>query len=224
MTVTGTPREAAEVVAATLAAAAANGEQIALAGGSTPRLAYELAAGIEPDWSRAGLWWGDERCVPPEDARSNFRLVRESLLERVARQPEPDAVHRIRGELAPEEAAAAYDAQLRGGRLDLVLLGLGEDGHTASLFPNAPSLEERERLAVAAAPGQPPDVPRVTLTLPALAAARTIVFLAVGAGKADAVARAFAQPPGPATPASLVRARDGRTAVVLDEDAAARLG
>jgi 6-phosphogluconolactonase len=216
-----TPEEAAARVAARLAATVRRGGQIVLAGGSTPRRAYELAAGLEPDWSRAGIWWGDERCVPPDDERSNFRLVRESLLESLGR--EPGAVHRIQGELGPEQAAALYDEELRSASLDLVLLGIGPDGHTASLFPNAPSLAERERLAVAADPGLDPRVPRVTLTIPALAAARELVFLAVGADKADAAQRAFAGEPTPATPSSLVRSAAGTTTAVLDGAAAALL-
>jgi 6-phosphogluconolactonase len=220
LVVVATPEKAATRVAELLAGAARRGDQIALAGGSTPRRAYELAAALEPDWGAAGLWWGDERCVPPDDERSNFRLVSETLLERLGTQPD---VHRIRGELHPEEAAARYDAELRGATLDLVLLGIGPDGHTASLFPNAPSLDERERLAVAAAPGLEPRVTRVTLTIPALAAAREIVFLIAGPDKADAVSRAFAGEPDPATPASHVRSAAGRTTVVLDEAAAARL-
>jgi 6-phosphogluconolactonase len=158
--------------------------------------------------------------VPPDDERSNFRLVSETLLERLGTEPD---VHRIQGELDPEEAAALYDAELRTMPLDLVLLGIGPDGHTASLFPNAPSLAERERLAVAAPPGLEPRVTRVTLTIPALAAAREIVFLAVGEDKAGPVERAFAREPDPSTPSSLVRSAAGRTTVVLDEAAAAGL-
>jgi 6-phosphogluconolactonase len=220
LVVVATPEDAAARVAELLAAAARRGDQIALAGGSTPRRAYELAAALEPDWRAAAIWWGDERCVPPDDERSNFRLVSETLLERLGTEPD---VHRIQGELDPEEAAALYDAELRGATLDLVLLGIGPDGHTASLFPNAPSLAERERLAVAAPPGLEPRVTRVTLTIPALAAAREIVFLAVGEDKADPVERAFAREPDPSTPSSLVRSAAGRTTVVLDEAAAAGL-
>ena len=108
-------------------------------------------------------------------------------------------------------------------RLGLVLLGVGEDGHTASLFPDAPALDVRDRLAVAAEAGLAPFVPRVTLTIPALSSARRVVFLAVGAAKAEAVLRAFGQPPSPTTPASLVRSAGGTTTAILDEAAAARL-
>ena len=128
-------------------------------------------------------------------------------------------MHRIRGELGAEEAASAYDAELREMQPSFVLLGLGPDGHTASLFPHAPTLQERDRLAVAAAPGLEPFVERVTLTLPALASAETVLFLAVGTDKADAVRRAFSEPPDPGTPASLVRSASGRTLAVVDRAA-----
>ena len=133
------------------AEAARAGLEIALTGGSTPRRAYEVAAVREPDWSHAGAWWGDERCVAPEDHRSNYKLARDSLLDRLSAQPRE--TQRIRGELGAEEAAAEYDAKLRDVKLDLVLLGLGPDGHTASLFPGAPTLAECERRVVAAEAG-----------------------------------------------------------------------
>ena len=203
-----------------LAEVARRGGAVALAGGSTPRRAYELAASLEPDWSRAEVWLGDERCVPPDDARSNLRLVRESLLDRLERPP---VVHPVPTELAPEDAAAAYAEGLRGTTLELVLLGLGTDGHTASLFPRAPSLDERHALAVAAPAALEPWVERVTLTIPALSAAREVVFLAVGPDKAEAARRAFAEPASPETPASLVRATSGRTTAILDRAAARQL-
>ena len=145
---------------------------------------------------------------PPTIPCSNQLLVREALLERLV---VPPTVHPIATDLPAVEAAAAYDAALRGEPLDLVLLGLGPDGHTASLFPGSPALDERDRLAVAAAPGLEPFVERVTLTIPALEAGAHVVFLAVGAEKAAAVRRAFADEPSKATPASLVRSRDGTT-------------
>jgi 6-phosphogluconolactonase len=207
-------REAAELVAGE----AARGGRIALAGGSTPRPAYEQAAALQPDWSAADVFFGDERCVPPDDARSNFRMVREALLDRL--QGSPGAVHRIRGEADPERAAHEYDGLLRGLSLDLVLLGLGADGHTASLFPHSPALEETERLAVAVPHS---DVQRITLTPPALEAAELVVFLATGADKRAAVALAFGGGSDPATPASLIRSASGRTIALLDEAAAADL-
>ena len=211
---------AATVVAKLLAEAAAAEQQIALTGGRTPGRAYELAAQMQPGWDGAGVWWGDERCVPPDDERSNYGLAKRALLDRLATQP---AVHRIRGELLPDEAAREYEDELRGVRLDLLLLGIGPDGHTASLFPNEPTLGELERLVVPAEAKHEPYVERITLTLPALTAAARVVFLATGEEKADAVGRAFGEPPSRATPASLVRSASGDTTAVLDRAAAAHL-
>jgi 6-phosphogluconolactonase len=202
--------------AAMLAKQAGAGGHIALSGGSTPGPAYEIAAELQPDWSRAELWFADERCVRPDDESSNYHLVRKRLLDRLERAPA--AEHRIRGELPPEEAADAYAAELRGVELDLVLLGIGDDGHTASLFPNDSALEEQERKAVAV---RRPDFARVTLTLPVLRATPTVVFLVTGEDKVDAVRRAFAEPPSLATPSSLVRAANGATYAFLDRAAAA---
>ena len=211
---------AAATVAAMLAEVAAVDGSLVLAGGSTPRPAYELAAARHADWGGAEIWLGDERCVPTADPRSNERLVRESLVDRVA---DPPLVHSVQTRLSPAEAAAAYDAELRGRPLDLILLGIGPDGHTASLFPNAPSLDERERLVVAADPGFEPFVERVTLTIPALESGSHVVFLVAGAEKADAAKRAFGEEPSAETPGSLVRSRAGRTTVVIDAAAAAGL-
>jgi 6-phosphogluconolactonase len=191
---------------------------IALSGGSAPRPAYELAAELEHNWSTATIWWGDERCVPPDDERSNYRLVRETVLDRIAVPPR--AVHRIRGELGGERAADEYDLLLEGVTLGLAFQGIGPDGHTASIFPASPALEERERRAVAVPRD---DVERVTMTLPVLCSARVVLFLALGEEKAGAVARAFAGPPDAQVPASLVRSTDGETIVLLDRAAAANL-
>jgi 6-phosphogluconolactonase len=215
------PEAAAAAAAELLVAAARAGASMVLAGGSTPRRAYQLAADTEPDWGSAELWFGDDRCVPADDERSNQRLVRDALLDRLDGQPR--VVHAILTDLPADKAADDYDERLHGVRLELALLGLGSDGHTASLFPHAPALAERARLAVAAAPGLAPFVPRVTLTIPALASAAHVVFLAVGADKAEPARRAFALAPGPATPASLVRSAAGRTTAILDEAAAALL-
>jgi 6-phosphogluconolactonase len=156
--------------------------------------------------------------VPPDDERSNYLLVKKTLLDRIEQQPQE--VQRIRGELGGDPAAAEYDRLLEGVRLGLALQGIGPDGHTASLFPNSPALEERERRAIAVPHD---DVERVTMTLPVLSAAPLVVFLVLGEAKADAVARAFAGEPDPATPASLLRSQDGETRVLLDRSAAARL-
>jgi 6-phosphogluconolactonase len=211
-----TPEEASRAAAHLLAEAARDASEIALSGGSTPHRAYVLAAELEPDWSRAALWWGDERCVPPDDERSNFRLARGALLGGLGGTPR--AVHRILGELDPHEAARRYDEELRGVTLDLALLGLGADGHTASLFPHHEALDEDRRLAVAV---ERPDVARVTLTPPPLRAAQHVVFLVTGDEKAGAVRRAFREPPDSATPASLIRGL--RTTAILDGNAAVDL-
>jgi 6-phosphogluconolactonase len=194
---------------------------VALTGGRTPERAYELAAALRPDWGDAEVWWGDERCVPPDDERSNYGMTKRALLERLSSPPR--AVHRIRGEDGAERAAAAYDDELRGVTLDLVLLGIGPDGHTASLFPHAPALAERARRAVPAEARLEPFVDRVTMTLPVLCSAPDVLFLVTGESKADAVERAFARPPGPDTPSSLIRSAGGRTRVVADTAASARL-
>jgi 6-phosphogluconolactonase len=210
------PDAASRAAARELAEAAGLGGNIALAGGSTPRRAYQLASVMHPDWGATELWWGDDRCVEPADSRSNYRLVREALLDGLARSPR--VVHRVRGELDCEEAAALYDRELEGVRLDLVFLGLGADGHTASLFPGDGAVDETEHRAVAV---HRPDVERVTMTLPVLNAAARVVFLVVGEEKAEAVQKAFASEPSPETPSSLVRG--GTTVVILDRAAAARV-
>lgn len=212
--------EVAAAVAERLARAAREGGHIALTGGKTPELAYEEAAKREPDWSRSEIWWSDERCVPPDDDRSNFALAKSTLLDRLERGPR--AVHRIKGELGKEEAAEDYERELDDTVFDLELLGIGKDGHVASLFPNAPTLRQRRRV-LPAEPGLEPFVDRVTLSIPALNSARAIVFAVSGAEKAEAARRAFASEPGPETPASLVRALSGRTTAILDRAAAAKL-
>jgi 6-phosphogluconolactonase len=212
---------AAARVADLLAEAAERGDEIVLTGGSTPGRAYELAAERQPSWHSAGVWWGDERCVPPHDERSNFGLARDTLLERL--EVRPRAIHRIRGELEPERAAEAYEHELGETVLDLVLLGVGPDGHTASLFPEAATLEERERRVVAAKPGLEPWVDRVTLTVPALSSGRAVLFLLTGEEKAEAARRAFGEQPSRQTPASLVRSASGTTTAILDRAAAAKI-
>lgn len=216
-----TPAAAADEVARLLAEAVRAGASLALSGGSTPRTAYERAVALEPDWGDASVWLADERCVLPDDPLANARLVRETILDRALVAPR---FHPVATHVGVEGAAARYDALLRAeGPPDLVLLGVGADGHTASLFPGLPAVEERERLAVATDAGLEPLVPRVTLTLLAIACARHVVFLVTGAGKAEPVRRAFGDEPSPSTPASLARSAAGSTVVVLDEAAAAGL-
>jgi 6-phosphogluconolactonase len=213
-------REVAAVVGERLARAAREGGSVVLTGGGTVGRAYKEAAKRAPDWSKVDVWWGDERCVPPDDANSNYKLAKESLLDRLDQAPR--SVHRIRGELGKDEAAADYERELAGAQLDLLLLGVGPDGHVASLFPNAPTLRQRKKVLPAEA-GLEPFVDRVTLSLPTLRSAHDVLFLLSGESKADAAARAFAAKPSPETPASLVRARSGRTVAILDRAAAAKL-
>ena len=205
---------------------------LALAGGSTPRRLYGLLADArEPfrdrvDWGRTHVFFGDERHVHPDGAESNYGMARAALLSKVPIRPEH--VHRMRGEETDADAAARdYEAELRTAlgaapgevpRLDLVLLGLGGDGHTASLFPGTAALDEPVRLAVA------PWVERlgahrITLTFPVLDAARAVAFLVSGADKAPRVADVL-EGAGAALPAGRVRPRDGELAWLLDAPAA----
>ncbi|QYJ16255.1 6-phosphogluconolactonase [Rubrobacter xylanophilus DSM 9941] len=203
---------------------------VALAGGSTPRAAYELLArdyadGV--DWGRVHFFFGDERPVPPDHADSNHRMAREALLSRVP----AGSVHRMRGELAPEEAARRYEEELRSffageevPRFDLILLGLGEDGHTASLFPHTRALGETERLVVAN-PVERLGTVRITLTPPVINAARAVVFLVAGGGKADALREVLEGSADPRQyPAKLIRPGDGEPLWLVDRAAAASLG
>jgi 6-phosphogluconolactonase len=211
-------KEVAAVVGKRIAEAARAGGSIVLTGGKTPKQAYEQAAKEQPDWSTVDVWWGDERCVPPDDEKSNYKLAHDSLLSRL--EGHPRSTHRIKGELGKEAAAAAYEEELGDAELDLLLLGVGPDGHVASLFPHAPTLRQRKRV-LPAEPGFEPFVDRVTLSLPTLRSAQEILFIVAGSEKADAVRRAFLEEPNEDTPSSLVRARFGRTTAVVDRAAAA---
>ena len=211
----------ARVVAERLAEKARGGGSIVLTGGSTPRIAYELAASLEPDWSKTELWWGDERCVPADDERSNYGMAKAALLDRLS--VPPAAVHRMPGELGKDAGADEYEQELGHAAFDLLLLGLGPDGHLASLYPNQPTLEVDDRRAIGAEAHLEPYVDRITLTIPTLRGAGEVLFLVAGEDKADAVARAFADDPDPATPGSLVRSETGRTWAVLDPAAASKL-
>ena len=212
--------EVAAVVANRLARAAREGGNVVLTGGKTPRRAYEEAAKKASDWTRVALWWGDERCVPPDDENSNYGMAKHALLDNLDRWP--DEVHRIKGELGKERAAADYEQELGDAALDLLLLGIGPDGHVASLFPNAPTLRQRKRVLPAEA-GFEPFIDRVTLSLPTLRSAREVLFVVAGEAKADAARRAFVEEPGPETPASLVRATSGKTTAILDRAAGAEI-
>ena len=159
---------------------------LVLAGGTTPRRCYELLVELPVTWGRVTVLFGDERCVPPDHADSNYRMAREALLDRVA----PATVNRMPAELGPHEGAALYSPVVASlAPLDIVLLGIGEDGHTASLFPGHPAVHAKGwAIGIKDSPKPPPE--RVTLTLPALRGARRVIILATGAGKADAVAKA----------------------------------
>lgn len=208
----------------------------ALSGGSTPRRLYQLLAGPplgdQVDWGRVEVFWGDERCVPPDDKDSNYRMAREALLDRVPIPP--DHVHRMEAERPDRDAAARdYEATLArafgvapGGEppaFDLVLLGLGPDGHTASLFPHTTALDETQRWVVANhVPKLGAD--RLTLTVRVLNRAREVLFLVAGADKAEPLAGVLEGPPDPRRlPAQLVRPANGRLVWFVDRQAAARL-
>jgi 6-phosphogluconolactonase len=208
-------------VARLLTDAATAGGHVVLTGGSSPGRAYEMAAQAGADWSSATVWFGDERCVPIDDERSNFALADGTLLSRLARPPE---VFRMEGDLGPQEGARRYEQLIRDAlgdtpAWDLLLLGLGPDGHCASLFPNRPEKDVDDRLAVGVPEaGLEPFVPRVSLTLPALDAARHVVFLVTGDAKRDAVRRAFVE--GDQTLPSARLDPAGSFTVLLDEAAA----
>jgi 6-phosphogluconolactonase len=208
----------------------------ALSGGSTPRPIYARLAS-QPmagrvEWSRVHFFWVDERCVPPDDAESNYRAARETLLDRV--DPPAANVHRVRGEDEPDQAAAAYQQLLQRffqvasdgppPRFDLVLLGMGADGHTASLFPGTPPLLETRRWVVASLAGETIR-PRVTMTPVIINAAANVTFLVAGSSKAARLGEVLrGQPRGAPWPVQLIRPVDGRLRWLVDEDAAAKLG
>jgi 6-phosphogluconolactonase len=227
-------RAAAELLAdAAVEAVRARGRfAVALAGGSTPRGAYELLAReplrVRVPWADVHVFWGDERHVPPDHPDSNYRMAREALLAHV---PLPEGnVHRIPAENPDASAAAAaYEQTLRhvfatsagkAPRFDLIFLGMGPDGHTASLFPRGHAMEERARLAVAERVESVGGW-RITLTLPVLNAAAQVVFLVTGADKAPALAMVLGpEGAGSGLPAALVRPREGRLLWLVDAPAA----
>lgn len=226
-------RAAAErFVARAHAATTARGRfTVALAGGSTPRALYQLLAADEfrpqVDWRRVYIFWGDERTVPPDDPQSNYRLARETLLAHV---PVPPAnVHRIHGEEEPEIAAWDYERALREffgnrpPRLDLILLGLGADAHTASLFPHSAALHETTRGCVAV---WVPELAthRITLTAPAINNAAHVIFVVAGSDKANALRAVLREPFEPERlPAQLIQPADGKLLWLVDAAAASGL-
>jgi 6-phosphogluconolactonase len=218
---------------AMLVGVAAGGGHIVLTGGSTPQAAYRefvdavLSVGI--DVSQSTMWFGDERCVPPEDSLSNYGAAKASMFDALVDHGLP-TIHRMMGELGPGPGADDYEGVLRDAgspRFDLVLLGIGSDGHCASLFPDQASLSERSRAVVGVEEaGLEPFVPRVSMTLPRLANARQVVFLATGESKAGPVAAAFGPGarPDPHVPTSLLVPLANEIKVLVDPAAASGLG
>ena len=205
---------------------------VVLAGGATPKALYALlgSPSYAPrvDWARVHAFWGDERCVSPEAPSSNFRMARETLLDHV---PIPASqIHRLRGEDEPRAAALAYEAELRAAfpegsaRFDLVLLGMGANGHTASLFPGLGAVRETVRWVVAERVDEV-GMWRLTLTSPALNAAAAVLFLVAGADKASMLAQVLEGPRDiDRLPVQAVTPTDGTTTWMLDAAAAAGLG
>ena len=227
---------AAEVFArhAVDAASARGVARIAISGGSTPKRMFALLA-AEPflsqvPWDKLELYWVDERCVGPEDAESNYRMTREQLLSKV---PLPAGkVFRMEGEANPEEAAAKYEATLRNNfklegaqapAFDLILLGMGDDGHTASLFPHTAALDELGRLVVANHV-ESKDTWRITLTWPVINHGRMVIFLIEGAAKAERLHEVLLGDYDPERlPSQLIRPDSGKVHLLLDAEAARRL-
>ena len=205
---------------------------VALSGGSTPAALYSLLAARDfcdrVDWPRVHLFWGDERCVPPDHPDSNFRMVRENLLARI--QIPTANIHRIMGEKEPRQAASVYEAELKNffgagalPRFDLIFLGLGDDGHTASLFPGTDAADETTRL-VAVAYVERLRSHRLTLTLPVINAAEQVVFLVSGKSKAAIVGAVLGSDADSARyPAAMVRPSDGELTWLMTADAATNL-
>jgi len=226
-------RKAAEQFIALAGAASAQAERfaVALSGGSTPKALYELRGSAEyrdrVEWSRVHLFWGDERCVPLDHPESNFRMVQESLLNRV--QIPPENVHRMAGEKEPEAAAEEYEKELRRflnstsdrpPRFDLVYLGLGEDGHTASLFPGSAAVSENRRW-VTTAYVERLKAYRLTLTLSVINAAAQVTFLISGASKRAIVNQLLGAGLDSSNfPAAKVSPPDGKLAWLITKDAA----
>jgi 6-phosphogluconolactonase len=202
---------------------------LVLSGGSTPAPAYQMLASryTEIDWVHTFIFWGDERCVPPDDPESNYRMARESLLDRL---PIPaQNIFRILAEIPPSSAVQDYQGTIDAHfyamerRFDTVLLGLGGDGHTASLFPGTPALDEKVNWVT---PAKNPhnNTDRITLTFPALNAARSIIFLVTSESKADIVADVIQNPASPPNyPAKRITGSDSAPIWVLDQAAASKL-
>lgn len=207
---------------------------VALSGGSTPKQMNALLAAPpfadQVNWSKVFVFWGDERCVSPDNAESSYCMARETLLKHVSIPNEN--IQRVHGELAPEHAAQKYEDKLReffvgqAPRFDLILLGMGDDGHTASLFPGTPGIRENSRWAVAVKHDTPPLplVDRVTFTPLLINAAANVTFLVSGAAKAERLLQVLRDPYNPdRLPAQVVRPKDGKLFWLLDEPAAGKI-
>lgn len=210
--------------------------RIAISGGSTPKAVFEsLADPAQPwlarmPWGSLDLYWVDERCVPPDHDESNYRMTREALLDKVPLRPEQ--IHRMEGELEPERAADRYESELRSSfrlegaeqpRFDLIALGMGSDGHTASLFPYTEALHELDRLVAANRVPQK-DAWRITLTWPVIDHASSVFFLVAGADKAEILKEVLTGPRDPERlPSQLIWPVSGILTLILDQAAAALL-
>jgi len=237
-----TPAEVAAAAAqlftsSVIAAANARGiARVAISGGTTPKAMFALLADPsqpfvkQVPWDKLDLYWVDERCVGPEDADSNYRMTREALLSKV---PLPaERIHRMEGELEPEEGAARYEAAIRNGfrlegaetpTFDLVLLGMGDDGHTASLFPHTEALNDMTHIVVANHVPQK-DTWRITLTWPVINQGREVAFLIEGTNKAQVLHDVMLGPYQPETyPSQIIRPANGKLTLLLDKAAASKL-
>jgi 6-phosphogluconolactonase len=240
--ISSTPAEVAKAAAelftaAVISAARARGiARVAISGGTTPKAMFALLADPsqpfvkQVPWDKLDLYWVDERCVGPEDADSNYRMTREALLSKV---PLPaERIHRMEGELEPEEGAARYEAAIRNGfrlegaetpTFDLVLLGMGDDGHTASLFPHTEALNDMTHIVVANHVPQK-DTWRITLTWPVINQGREVAFLIEGANKAQVLHDVLLGPYQPETyPSQIIRPASGKLTLLLDKAAASKL-
>jgi 6-phosphogluconolactonase len=218
------------------AVAARGRARIAISGGSTPKPAFQLLA--DPNqpwrarmpWENLDLYWVDERTVPPDAADSNYRMTREALLDHVPLKPEQ--IHRMEGELDPHVAASRYESELRNSfrlegaespRFDLIALGMGDDGHTASLFPHTEAIHEMSRLVIANQVPQK-DTWRITLTWPVINHASSVFFLIAGADKAEILNQVLTGPRDPEKlPSQLIWPSSGILTLILDKAAAAFL-
>src|ERR1700722_1236261 len=208
---------------------------LCLSGGSTPAAIYDLLGTkfhFSIDWKEMQLFWGDERCVPPDDPASNYAMTVRTLLSKLALKP--SQIHRVLGEKPPEEAALAYEDELRSHfglssgefpRFELMLLGLGENSHTASLFPGSPAIHESERLAVAVEVDDPTQRHRVSLTPPVINNSARVMFMAAGESKAQAVWNILKGPRDvDKFPAQVVAPTNGDVIWLLDKAAASLIG